>query len=461
MSKLLHTLILFFVFTMTQAQTADDKAKAYYQEAQKTFENRDYKQTIAYCKQVTDILKTTNARIELLKIKSYYELKEFDNVKTSIKIFTNLEASAELKNEVLDYLIKVENVEKEAEEKRLAEQHRLEQERIAKEQKLAEEKRQREVAENKSYTDAMNGNVEAIRQFLKEYPNHEGKQSILNLLEIKEGQAYNDAILKNEIRIYENYLSEFYDGKNKKKIAEQLDKAKEIEAYDRVLHAKSVAESETYLLFYQNGTNKAEVLTIYEQALNNEAQQAMFAQDYIKAKSLYEKYLAQFSNGSNVDKVEANYKVAQRKITKAEVLASRHDVTYFMVNYALNRSVGIEFGKLNNSYRPSVYGGMHYGFKVPVKDFGVLVDDYQGDDPLKVDVLSYSLGLTMKITYPLWIYAGAGVSLFFANDYTDDEVLVYPEFGFKTLIGKNVILKAGTQILKNKNIYQFGLGIEF
>lgn len=67
----------------------------------------------------------------------------------------------------------------------------------------------------------------------------------------------------------------------------------------------------------------------------------------------------------------------------------------------------------------------------------------------------------MKITYPLWIYAGAGVSLFISNDYTDDEVLVYPEFGLKTYIGKKVILKAGTQLLKNKNTYQFGLGIEF
>jgi len=144
MKKLIHIFMLLFAFTIAQAQTVDDKAKAYYQEAQKAFERRNYKQTIDYCKQVTDLLKNTNARIELLRIKSYYELGEYAKVKASIKTFTNLQASAELKNETLEYLVKVEKAEKAAEDKRLAEQRKLEQERIAKEQKIAEEKRQKE-----------------------------------------------------------------------------------------------------------------------------------------------------------------------------------------------------------------------------------------------------------------------------------------------------------------------------
>lgn len=157
MKKLLHTFLLFFAFTMVQAQTADDKAKAYYQEALKAFENRNYQQTIDYCKQVTDVLTTTNARIELLRIKSYYELGEYDKAKASIKTFTNLQASAELKNEALEYLVKVERGEKEAEEKRLAEQRRLE-------QKLAEEKRQREEVERKRLDDENRRKAEEQRR---------------------------------------------------------------------------------------------------------------------------------------------------------------------------------------------------------------------------------------------------------------------------------------------------------
>src|SRR5690606_29174729 len=120
MKKLIHTFILLFAFTMAQAQTADDKAKAYYQEAQKAFESRNYQETIDYCKQVTDLLKTTNARIELLRIKSYYELEEFDKLKTSLHTFSDLPSNAELKTEALEYLVKVEKIEKDAEEKRLA-----------------------------------------------------------------------------------------------------------------------------------------------------------------------------------------------------------------------------------------------------------------------------------------------------------------------------------------------------
>ncbi|WP_333887014.1 hypothetical protein [Sphingobacterium siyangense] len=169
MKKLLHLLILFFAFTMAKAQTADDKAKAYYQEAQKAFENKNYKQTIDYCKQVTDLLKTSNARIELLRIKSYYELGEYDKVKASIKDFTNLQASAELKNEALEYLVKIEKAEKAAEEKRLAEQRRLEQERIAKEQKLAEEKLKKEEAEARKST-LPKKYEEMVYRLASEYP---------------------------------------------------------------------------------------------------------------------------------------------------------------------------------------------------------------------------------------------------------------------------------------------------
>ena len=98
------------------------KQKPIIKKLQKAFENKDYKQDIDYCKQVTDVLKTTNAHIELLRIKSYFELGEYDKVKASIKTFTNLEASVKLKNEALEYLVKVEKAEKEAEEKRLKEE---------------------------------------------------------------------------------------------------------------------------------------------------------------------------------------------------------------------------------------------------------------------------------------------------------------------------------------------------
>src|SRR5690606_2863334 len=135
---------------------------------------------------------------------------------------SDLPSNAELKTEALEYLVKVEKIEKDAEEKRLAALKKAEEERLAKEKKLAEEKLRQEQAEAKSYADAMSGNVSAIRRFLKDYPNHHGKQSALDLLDTKEEEAYNNAITKDEVWVYENYLNVFHDGKHQTTISNEL-----------------------------------------------------------------------------------------------------------------------------------------------------------------------------------------------------------------------------------------------
>jgi hypothetical protein len=84
-----------------------------------------------------------------LRIKSHFELGEFEKVKTSIEKFTKLPSTAELKNETLEYLVKVEKAEKAAEDRRLAQNRKLEQERIEKEQRIAKEKLKQEEAESK------------------------------------------------------------------------------------------------------------------------------------------------------------------------------------------------------------------------------------------------------------------------------------------------------------------------
>lgn len=462
--------MLLFVFTLAQAQTADDKAKAYYQEAQKAFESKNYKQTIDYCKQVTDLLKNTNARIELLRIKSYYELSEYDKVKEAIKALANLQASTELKNEALEYLVKVEKIEKEAEDKRLSEQRKLEQERIAKVQRLAEERVRKEEIEAKSYANAMSGNVSSIRQFLKDYPNHEGKQIVMDLLDTKEEQAYNNVLVKNEIGVYKNYLIEFYDSKHTTEITEHLKITQEVEAYEEVVRNKSVAECEAYFNNYSNGANKTEVLTIYEEALIFEGQKAMNEKNYVLAETLYNKYKVKFPNGNDVKLAETNYKEAKRKVEKQEKTALRNDKTYFMLQYTTNESAGIEIGKLNKSYKLSVYGAINYGFKFPIEENEVIelesVDDYNGDGKLKAGLVSASFGFNMKITYPLWVYAGAGVKyqVFVDGSSTsykvkgEDEWQFFPEFGLKTKLGKVISLKAGVQLYKNKPAFQFGIG---
>src|SRR5690606_32230441 len=94
------------------------------------------------------------------------------------------------------------------------------------------------------------------------------------------------------------------------------------------------------------------------------------------------------------------------------------------------------------------------------------VGDYNGDGNLKAGLVSASFGFNMKITYPLWVYAGAGVKyqVFVDGSSTsykvkgEDEWQVFPEFGLKIKLGKEISLKAEVQLYKNKPAFQFGIG---
>ncbi|WP_164122240.1 hypothetical protein [Sphingobacterium sp. xlx-130] len=468
MKKLLYIFILFFAFTLVQAQTADDKAKAYYQQALKAFEIKNYLQALDYCRQVTDLLKTTNARIEHLRIKSYYELGEYDKVKSSVEIFSNLPAQPELKEEAFEYLVKIEEKEKAAEEKRLADNRRLQEELLAIEQRLANEKIKQEQAEAKSYADAMSGDVSAIRRFLKSYPNHQGEQNALNLLESQEERAYNNALVKDDIGVYEDYLKTFYDGKHKNLITDGLSKAKEKKAYEKVVRANSVVECETYLNTYPSGANKAEVMTVYEKTLYAEGQQALLLKDYERAETLYEKYKTIFPQGSQIKMVQAKLHQAQSGLKRKAAIAARRNKTYYMLSYGTNKSFGVEVGGLKVSHALSVYWGLNYSFPLPGFSSPIeleSLDAYSGDEDLKKSFAASSFGFTMKVAYPLWAYAGAGVRYQTYEDGTDSYKLtgektwqVYPEVGLKGMIGKGLVLKAGVQLFKEKPVVQFGVG---
>ena len=130
----------------------------------------------------------------------------------------------------------------------------------------------------------------------------------------------------------------------------------------------------------------------------------------------------------------------------------------------------LPFGKLKKSYKLSVYGALYYGFRFPIEEDEIIelesVNDYQGEGTLKAGLLSASLGFNMKITYPLWFYAGGGVKyqVYVDGSSTSYKIIgekewqFFPEFGLRTKLGKTISLKAGVQVFKNKPAFVFGLG---
>lgn len=118
---------LSFGIQLLYAQSADDRAKAYYFEAATSFEKKDYSKTIDYCQQVEDILGDSNARVEALRIKSYYELGDTQQAQKALSRFSTYDSDETLNREILTYLVRIEEAERE---------------RISKEQEEAEKIRQ-------------------------------------------------------------------------------------------------------------------------------------------------------------------------------------------------------------------------------------------------------------------------------------------------------------------------------
>lgn len=91
------------------AQNKNDTAKAYYIEAEKNYGLKKYQSALENLNKVEEVLGNTNARVLALKVKSFYNIGEFTNAKKMLSQFSNYNASEALKNEVLAYIIKIDN----------------------------------------------------------------------------------------------------------------------------------------------------------------------------------------------------------------------------------------------------------------------------------------------------------------------------------------------------------------
>ena len=96
------------------AQTKNDQARAYYIEAEKNYELNNYQSSLNNLNKVEEILGATNARVLALKVKSSYGAEDYINAKKYLNKFSNYDSSEALKNEILSYIVKVDNKLEEA-----------------------------------------------------------------------------------------------------------------------------------------------------------------------------------------------------------------------------------------------------------------------------------------------------------------------------------------------------------
>ncbi len=118
--------------SLLSAQSASDRARAYYFQAEGMYEAGDYKKTLEYLKEAEDLLGESNARIELLAVKALFADKQYNEAKSRISRFYTVESTDAMKREMSGYIVQVEDklkeIEEEKERQRLA---RIEAEREA------------------------------------------------------------------------------------------------------------------------------------------------------------------------------------------------------------------------------------------------------------------------------------------------------------------------------------------
>lgn len=113
--KLMGLLIVLLgcIHTKLHAQADADKAKAYYYSAENEYKSRNFSKAIEYCRQVEDLLGKTNARVEALRLRSYFDNGDTEKAKKSLQTFLSLDADESLIKSISPYIIKIEEAEKE------------------------------------------------------------------------------------------------------------------------------------------------------------------------------------------------------------------------------------------------------------------------------------------------------------------------------------------------------------
>lgn len=162
-------LLMSSVTTNLDAQSNAVKAKAYYLTAVNEYKSRNYSKAIEYCQQVEDMLGKTNARVESVRLRSYYDDGKIEKAKKSLQAFLSLDPDEDIMKEVSSYIVKIEEAEKK---------------RLQKEEEMKEE--------NADWKSAQNGDTKkAYQRYLDNYP--QGKYASTAKSEIKriEKEEYN------------------------------------------------------------------------------------------------------------------------------------------------------------------------------------------------------------------------------------------------------------------------------
>lgn len=224
-----------------------------------------------------------------------------------------------------------------------------------------------------------------------------------------------------------------------------------------------------YLKTYPEGKYKSQVKTTLENLMLNKANREFESEEYNLAKNSYQEFREVFPSSNSNNIVTERLDTIEKRLQQKTQVENRTSGNYIMFTYGGNETYGLQFGKLHLS-KVGTYFNIRANESVTELKFteDIEVQNSRGD--FEEAVIAASFGLTFKIYYPLWIYAGVGVQykeLFIKDDsdevmtfkITDEEpYIIFPEVGLKVKLGRIGALKVGGAYLDGEAIFQVGLG---
>lgn len=298
------------------------RARAYQISALEQYNNGNYDRALDYCIEIEKFLDTVDPEVEAIRIKSYYAIGDFSKAKISMDLFLRLSENKELTEEMLPYIVLIDD-------------------------KIREEDELFQFAKNEK-------SVERFNEYIQKYPNGRFLHEANQLLEIQyevdawelaqqtatisgyfdyisaypkgthaatareaiaalDYEAYTEAATENTQVSLNYYLDTYPKGEYRSDIEEKLTRRIE---YDIYMHAKKTDNLDDYITYveqYPEGIYTAVANEEIEEALYNFGNAAYDVKNYGRAKLYFDRYVTRFPNGLFIVDVQKKLKKCNRK----------------------------------------------------------------------------------------------------------------------------------------------------
>jgi len=445
--KNVTVLILFALMFSLPVIGQNEIARAYYIKAREAYASENYKDALQLSKDVEEEMGSTNPDLTYLKLMSRYHLDKRDpKIKELSMEFIN-SARKDDKTRIQEVsLIAVEH-------KQLLEND--------------------EKSEQHLYDRAIKTRkIEALHDYIQKYPENVQRIKLAKqVLQDLDHEAYLKAKNKNDVKSLESYTTDFPEGKNIEEIKGLLVTAREEKLY---LSAKTSSEIDLYKSYkiqYPKGKYIDEVNNAIQSMMLASANDDFENEDYTSAKLQYERFLEEFPESDKTDFVGQRLKSSENTIKREENVAGRTNSNHFMLTYGSDETYGFQFGKMHLR-SVGLYFNLRANTNIGNLSFTEGFESEQLPEGTEEAALLGSLGLTFKVYYPIWIYAGAGAKYYElyiedengdANRYSmegEEAYQIFPEAGLLIKIGKFAVIKGGASFIDGETVFQAGIGFQ-